>query len=318
MRALLCVLYVLGLAEHLFREAEAGDAVALIQEFRYVHSGFRAAQQDFARDSEDGDDTAAAQQQAPTAAEHEDITKTVPPFHWKGKTRLDAEESESAEVDCTAEPYLCQSPFNCNAEKSSEELERTQIATIGGHADWSAWCGSPYSSAANECYRGNLTGYAALMARAQVEASDGEHSLADMDAHYCFSFGHCDNTEVIADTTLNESEAMCDRRFGHDKWTNLTFDEAMNNLAFWPEGDMHLDLDLSMHLGPKAEFAFATMMCAMGSYHCDVMYCRQEYCSDPEFAKKFGKYRLIPPSMTTTNATTSGTNSSEPEPAFGQ
>jgi len=71
----------------------------------------------------------------------------------------------------------------------------------------------------------------------------------------------------------------------------LSFDEAMSNLAFYPEGDLHLSADGSMFLGPKAEYAFAQMSCAMGTFHCDVLYCKQEYCSQPEFVEKYSHLR---------------------------
>merc|ERR1719237_1104500 len=97
-----------------------------------------------------------------------------------------------------------------------------------------------------------MTGYAKLMHRLQLKFSMGGRGIESMDAHY-----------------------------------SLSFDEAMGNLAFYPEGDLHLATDSSMYLGPKAEYAFAQMSCAMGSFHCDVAYCKQEYCSQPEFIDKY-------------------------------
>lgn len=232
-------------------------------------------------------------------------------FRPRRHKELRKDPHDISQVDCKAEPYLCQEPFRCNVEKSQEELDRLQIATADGHPDLSSWCESPYSKAANECFKGNLTGYATVMHRTQVATSNGNGGIEGMDAHYCFSFGHCDNTEVTVNTTLQEAEDMCDRRFGHDRWSNLTFDEAMGNLAFWPEGDLHLGLDLSMHLGPKAEFAFAEMACAMGNYHCDVVYCQQEYCNAPEFVEKYGHLKFTPSQPKTEETSVAGANATE-------
>lgn len=193
--------------------------------------------------------------------------------------------------DCQSQPYICEEPFNCDKEPPDEELQRPQIATVDGHADFSAWCDSPYMAAAKECSSGNMSAYGRMMHQIQLKLSMGGKGIESMDAHYCFSFGHCDNHEVTERTTLQEAEAMCDRRFGHSQWASLTFDEAMKNLAFFPDGDLHLGSDMNMYLGPRAEYSFAQMSCAMGSFHCDVKYCHQEYCSQPEFVDKYDRLR---------------------------
>lgn len=194
-------------------------------------------------------------------------------------------------IDCQSQPYMCEEPFNCDKEPPEHELQRSQIATLDGHADFSAWCDSPYMAAAKECSSRNMTEYGRIMHQIQVKLSMGGRGIESMDAHYCFSFGHCDNHEVTESTTLQEAEAMCDRRFGHHEWAFLTFDEAMKNLAFFPDGDLHLGSDMNMYLGPRAEYSFAQMSCAMGSFHCDVMYCQQEYCNQPEFKDKYDRLR---------------------------
>jgi len=208
----------------------------------------------------------------------------------RGQKQVESRESRP-DFDCQSQPYQCEEPFNCNKEPADAELQREQIATSDGHADYSAWCGSPYMAAAKECSSRNMTAYGTIMHSIQVKLSMGGRGIESMDAHYCFSVGHCDNDEVTDGTTLPEAEAMCDRRFGRDQWTSLTFDEAMKNLAFWPEGDLHLGSDSSLYLGVEAEQSFAKMSCAMGSFHCDVIYCRQEYCSQPQFADKYNYLR---------------------------
>jgi hypothetical protein len=195
------------------------------------------------------------------------------------------------DFDCQSQPYMCEEPFNCDKEPPEEELHRPQIATLDGHADLSAWCGSPYMAAAKECSSRNMTEYGRIMHNTQVKLSMGGRGIESMDAHYCFSFGHCDNHDVTERTTLREAEAMCDRIFGHHEWASLTFDDAMKTLAFYPDGDLHLTSDMNMYLGPKGEYSFAQMSCAMGSFHCDVLYCQQEYCNQPEFVQKYDRLR---------------------------
>lgn len=212
----------------------------------------------------------------------------------RSRRRPDKDEEEKgphAKVDCSEQPYACSAPFFCHRVPSEKDAERRQVATSDGHADWSAWCDSPYLLAARECAAGNMTGYGSLMRQIQHKFSMGGNGLESLDAHYCFSFGHCDDDEVTELTTLQRAEAICDRRFGHAEWTTLEFDATMSHLAFAPEGDMHLSSDGSMYLGPKAEFAFAKMSCAMGSFHCDVSYCKQQYCLQPEFIEKYGSLR---------------------------
>mmetsp|Transcript_104301 Transcript_104301/g.336328 ORF Transcript_104301/g.336328 Transcript_104301/m.336328 type:complete len:245 (+) Transcript_104301:69-803(+) len=178
-------------------------------------------------------------------------------------------------MKCSSFPELCQAPFDCHLPPPTWST----IATADGHANWRAWCGSPsHAMAARECQRGNLTGYATLMHQVQKTASAQE-----LDAHYCFAFGHCDDFNITEKTTLQEAEAMCDAKFGHSAWTQLTkLDSSI------------LDVQLSwggFHMSKRAERSTAMMACAMGNYHCDAIYCQQTYCKRKDYRIRFGAER---------------------------
>lgn len=190
-------------------------------------------------------------------------------------------------VNCTHVPYFCREPFNCHKVPT-----KATIATADGHADYSGWCdgnADHFARAAVSCAAGDLSGYGRIIHQAQLSIQVGPVSFGKtvegLDAHYCFAFGHCDNKEVTTQTTLREAEAMCDRRFGHEHWTQI----SKANLSLGPD---HIKMGWhGMYFDETGETDFAEMACAMGNYHCDVIYCQQEYCSKQEFIDKYTNER---------------------------
>mmetsp|Transcript_25424 Transcript_25424/g.57775 ORF Transcript_25424/g.57775 Transcript_25424/m.57775 type:complete len:244 (-) Transcript_25424:7-738(-) len=191
------------------------------------------------------------------------------------------EEPKKYSFNCTRFPAACKEPFNCQ-KGPKYHGPNAPYATEDEHADYRTWCDSPesYIEPALQCQQGNLREYGRLMHQTQKSASP---VVELVDAHYCFQHGHCDNDDIGPNTTLAEAEAICDEKFGHNRWTQL------ENLAV-----SGFDIRLSMkglYLSHAAEESFAMMACAMGNYHCDAIYCKQEYCSKSEWRVRYGEAR---------------------------
>lgn len=179
----------------------------------------------------------------------------------------------------------CQAPFYCN---DLPPKEGTQAATDDGHADWTNWCDQPLLGAALKCYEGNLTAFANV--HAEVNKRMG--LVTDkLDAAYCNQMGHCgyidgspvtNSGELTENTTLAEAEKVCDARFGHDAWTTFTASDAD---AKWKEALPYGGGAFGGKLNPSGSYARGKLACAQGTYHCDVIYCRQYLCNNPDFAE---------------------------------
>jgi len=167
---------------------------------------------------------------------------------------------------CTMYPTACVPPFNCSAQ-SSPKLDisamHERIATTGGHANLHAWCSSVFRTDfieyVNQCLKGNMLAAADLVYNVQLRLQpDG--GLLKADADYCRAMGHCTNTEVTRHTTLEQAEAMCDRRYTRTGWTTLGIQDLLQSSA-------------------QRSQVWGQLACAMGNFHCDVMYCRLKHCN---------------------------------------
>jgi len=187
---------------------------------------------------------------------------------------------EPLEGDCEKYPTLCAEPFNCFSEpigaKDILKMSLGRVATDDGHANLKAWCtGLEWdSSIAKYCIQTpDLVKNAHLVFDKQVKAGVGE-----LDGSYCFLEGHCVNEAVTPDTTLAEAEALCDEKYGHEEWTSLSMLK------------MPIDLSSSKADGFKSRSwtsYFGKLACAMGNYHCDVIYCRETYCKMDHYKSKY-------------------------------
>merc|ERR1719229_938224 len=96
-----------------------------------------------------------------------------------------------------------------------------------------------------------------------------------MDAQFCFASGHCNNTAVKLNSTMEDMEAMCDQVYGHEVWTKVGFTillKAMGGKGMTAPGRFN---------------PWSQMACAMGAWNCDIIYCRQKICNDPQWRDKF-------------------------------
>uniref|UniRef100_A0A7S2J980 Uncharacterized protein n=1 Tax=Alexandrium andersonii TaxID=327968 RepID=A0A7S2J980_9DINO len=193
------------------------------------------------------------------------------------------------EFNCSHHPWMCKEPFNCQILPDKAEFKRTQktMATPDGHANVKTWCGVPQyqPNLARHCIQEkDLKLSAERVHTATIKKRFGPFTL-EADASYCFLEGHCTNTAVTYNTTMDEAERMCDFRYGHEGWAvNFGYDDIV-------KVGMVLPVSMTPMNGfftAKATAPFVKAACAMGNYHCDVIYCKDSYCKDPHYQKKYG------------------------------
>uniref|UniRef100_A0A7S1RVD6 Uncharacterized protein n=1 Tax=Alexandrium catenella TaxID=2925 RepID=A0A7S1RVD6_ALECA len=170
---------------------------------------------------------------------------------------------------CALYPLACQAPFSCDKPPNEkEELKRLRkaIALEGGHANLHAWCSSvfqaDYIEYVDQCLKGNMEAAVTIIYKTQKQLQpDG--SLLKADADYCASAGLCDVPEVTVNTTLAQAERICDRRYTHAAWTTLSTQDLR---------------EVSHIMTPNTAPVWGQLACAMGNFHCDVVYCRTKHC----------------------------------------
>jgi len=218
-------------------------------------------------------------------------------------------------IDCNMYPLFCDARMNCLSEPLQEQELRSldkRIATTDGHANLRLWCMARrrYASPLKKCLLdGDIAGYAhEMFALQDAENMNTNRDLLAMDAEYCFGAGHCNDTEVSLKTSLRDAEGICDRKFGRERWTGVSW-RTVRELLKWAR-DMPSAEDRMVRDGEegrhgtttppppgspqammlqrsRAELA-ALVSCAMGNYHCDVAYCRNRYCADAKYRALFG------------------------------
>lgn len=106
-----------------------------------------------------------------------------------------------------------------------------------------------------------------------------EAGVGGLDASTCFLAGHCADTTVTNETTFEDMELICDSKFGHDNWTSVGFDDIL------PRDPFAISPQDWVRDAPRI---YTMVSCAMGAYRCDVTYCKETYCKDPDYIEKFG------------------------------
>merc|ERR1719334_1813739 len=99
----------------------------------------------------------------------------------------------------------------------------------------------------------------------------------DGNTRYCFLERHCTNKDITPDSTMEEGIAACDKKYGHERWTNVKFAD---------QPKVHGD---SYNTTEDADY-WGMVACAMGNFHCDIIYCQETYCKMPEYIEAFGQY----------------------------
>jgi len=192
--------------------------------------------------------------------------------------------------NCTAMPGFCQPPFNCQ-QWTPSNLARNfwDGGAPGGNPNFGMWCASPqYYDYMDACIN-----HKDLVKAAKVQflwSVNQHNSVDELDGSYCFIEGHCSNTAVTNETTLEEASQMCDQRYGRKGWSEFgrwdtiqESSEAMQGMPKDPKNGFK---------NTKTTTLFLKMACLMGNYHCDVMYCKETYCKDPYYIKRYA--HLLP------------------------
>jgi len=190
---------------------------------------------------------------------------------------------------CNANPHMCRAPFNCQnwTLKDTLGVMLHGLATEDGHANPRSWC----LPGADEYAHGILKECVARQGPADMAGlmRDRSSSLGfqEMDASYCFAEGHCSNEAVTDATTVQETEAMCDHRFGgRHAWTTdllQSFAKSFPSKSAMPSL-MHMKHGFNSR---AVTMALTKMSCAQGIYHCDVLYCKHTYCKDERYKAKY-------------------------------
>mmetsp|Transcript_55152 Transcript_55152/g.170836 ORF Transcript_55152/g.170836 Transcript_55152/m.170836 type:complete len:254 (-) Transcript_55152:71-832(-) len=186
-------------------------------------------------------------------------------------------------VDCDTMPEVCNDGlFDCQDWKFLEFQSADITAPTHGHANPHSMCTVKYLPAWYQCLKGDPIKGAHMVYELQAPAHPRPGHLGTIrsyDAGYCFAAGHCNNTKVTAKTTLQEAETMCDEIYG-SAWKGINFN--------------HVTGKKTDRVG--RDNAFAQLACAMGNWHCDIIYCKEMYCDDPTWRSQYQQLSWWTPS----------------------
>eukprot|EP00930_Biecheleria_cincta_P079120 TRINITY_DN6683_c0_g1_i1.p1 TRINITY_DN6683_c0_g1~~TRINITY_DN6683_c0_g1_i1.p1 ORF type:complete len:276 (+),score=48.78 TRINITY_DN6683_c0_g1_i1:90-917(+) len=209
----------------------------------------------------------------------------------KTKTQLQLPEKDieiKGGFDCFSYPAFCAEPFNCQTY-GPRHLTMDAAIAKGGNPDLQSWCAMPqYHEYVSQCVVEKDLMKAGRTQYENTKAGKHGKDTFQMDGSLCFIEGHCLNQAVHQDTTLDEAAAQCDDRFGHAEWTSMGDPQNHVTMNFLSYSSKIHNLNQSLGFpGPEYARGYTLLACAMGNYHCDVMYCKETYCKDPEMIQKY-------------------------------
>jgi len=187
----------------------------------------------------------------------------------------------NGQTDCAAMPWMCEAPFHCDRPLSASELAALgEKVAVDGHANPRSWCNKPelWNNVVKNCLVDHDLRKSALVTWA-LRMTVG---LAELDASQCFIEGHCSDTEVTYNTTGFEAQEICDRKY--PGWTSIGENDANLRIDDVP-GSYSLQ---SGFLKPEFSHGYGALSCAMGKYHCDVVYCKETFCKMESYRSKYG------------------------------
>jgi len=192
------------------------------------------------------------------------------------------------ELYCKLFPKLCQPPFDCHTITNEErDMWNREGRAFDGKPNLRSWCFDPqFMPMMSRCAAGDLSG-AGMLQYDLTRAGLFGPTTMELDGSYCFMEGHCVNEAVTNDTTLEEAAQMCDERFGHEAWTRVGRDSAPPEDVIGFAMD-EIDDRRNGFTSRNQTRPYLMMACAMGNFHCDVMYCRENYCKNPHYVNKYG------------------------------
>lgn len=236
---------------------------------------------------------------SPAVAGLDDSAALVQQFPFFGREKkakskaLTQEQTDKLDKMCSYSPAVCKPPFNCMMVANYTEQHRlgeTVMIAADGRTNPRAWCGRPrfWKSILEECLvEKDLLKSAKTRFNETMSGFHGEWN-AQRDASYCFAEGHCTNEGIALDISNQEVRKQCDKRFGHEAWTVGMSGKAIHELDVEPLSEEGV---LDTH---KTEM-MTKAACALGHYHCDVIYCRETYCKKKQYKEKFGHLQPATP-----------------------
>jgi len=190
----------------------------------------------------------------------------------------------AGEPNCKEYPVLCSEKLRCDKDVPSADIT-PRIATPDGHANPRAWCYKwtwhHLGSMLQEC----LANRDITSSAQELFSKHKRIGQAELMGSYCFYEKHCSNNKVTTDTTIEQAEKLCDARYGHSKWTSFGVQNWGMQRWWQLSGKMNKTDGYHSRIPTQA---LGKMFCAMGNYHCNVMYCKETFCKDPEYIKKYG------------------------------
>uniref|UniRef100_A0A7S2CWH9 Uncharacterized protein n=1 Tax=Alexandrium andersonii TaxID=327968 RepID=A0A7S2CWH9_9DINO len=189
---------------------------------------------------------------------------------------------------CTSYPELCVQPFDCGnlTMREINDLKRHAMAP-DGHANLQMWCAVPmFAKYINTCIvRKDLVAAAHVQFKWAMDHKD--EGADELDASYCFIEGHCKDTTVTSETTLEEADRLCDTRFGSGGWGRESLEAIKKNEV---KNFIRHPGSVSAKNGFQDRGMTTPLVktaCAMGNYHCDLIYCRETYCKTDYYIQKY-------------------------------
>lgn len=143
------------------------------------------------------------------------------------------------------------------------------LATPDGHANLRFWCMAPHEALlADSCIVSkNLTLYADILFADLAQSLNEKDEVfghiaegrVDYTRKFCRSQGLCDDTVLNVHSSLADSEAFCDQKYGHLAWTQITMPESEKEYSM---------TEIGQHF------------CAQGRFHCEANFCKKYMCGD--------------------------------------
>eukprot|EP00930_Biecheleria_cincta_P086503 TRINITY_DN75789_c0_g1_i1.p1 TRINITY_DN75789_c0_g1~~TRINITY_DN75789_c0_g1_i1.p1 ORF type:complete len:305 (+),score=45.95 TRINITY_DN75789_c0_g1_i1:69-917(+) len=195
-----------------------------------------------------------------------------------------------AGFDCEKYPHMCQEPFNCHKVDVVPTLASAVTQGLAHNGvNLQSWCNMPeYQDFVYQCLVEKDLVKAGHTQFGKTKSGEFGESTYLADGSYCFIEGHCLNTAVTENTTLAEAAQMCDARYGHERWTSFG---SLGDKDSWEFQNNFANGDMSNGFsGQEQTTGFLLGACAMGNYHCDVIYCRETYCKQEDLREKFGHF----------------------------
>jgi len=196
-------------------------------------------------------------------------------------------------IDCKLYPSFCDDKVDCKKNPMTiGEMAALNASIVGSskRANVRSWCLTypNYETTVRECVlNNNLKTNADLTFEAQVA-----RNLDTADAVYCELAGLCQDTLLSEHSTVKDSDRVCNLRF-QNRWKKIGWKEftetvaAASTVVNSSQAEMASGKTSWMKFASyarKSSITTAMTACAMGSYHCDVFYCKRNYCGKGKYA----------------------------------